>query len=210
MLRKIGEEAMRFLRGKYAYDEVGDGIDTLALKKGDETLVTIRIRDDGYLFLIAAEDGGEAEILVADMEALEAAKRLILAKAEPDRRPFPKERAVVSECGHRCDLCVHYTGGTIDENFRAELKARLTRVYRGDDWGEGMALCPGCANGGISGSCRQKECAAEKGAPMCRACGEYPCGESVAGYRRGIEPRSIAAEDVTWAILPYVDKQYGN
>ena len=41
-------------------------------------------------------------------------------------------------------------------------------------------------------------------------CGEFACCQPQAGLKGKIEHKSILAADVTWAILPYVDGQYGN
>ncbi len=125
-LQKVSEETMRFLRGKYVLDEVGDGKDQLQFCENGETIVAIRIYENRYDFRV---DGNC--ISVTDLETLEAVKQLILSKKKPNRKPFPKEQAVYASCGHRCDLCVHYAGGTISEEFRAELKERLIRVYAG-------------------------------------------------------------------------------
>lgn len=38
----------------------------------------------------------------------------------------------------------------------------------------------------------------------------YPCAKATAGWPPRIELKRILADDVTWAILPYVDGQYGN
>lgn len=46
--------------------------------------------------------------------------------------------------------------------------------------------------------------------PRCMDCAEYDCGKASVGWKPAIEARSISAGDVTWAILPYVDGQYGN
>ena len=40
-------------------------------------------------------------------------------------------------------------------------------------------------------------------------CSKYPCPSATSGYQE-LEPRNITAEDVNWAILPYVPNQYGN
>ena len=145
---------------------------------------------------------------VSDRETLEEIKPLILIKKNPNRKPFPKEQAVYSDCGHRCDLCIHYAG--ISEAFRAELQKPLNRVYGGFD--SDIPLCLGCAQGGFGGKhdCVQKKCAAAKGIDKCMTCGEYPCDKSTVGWPPRIELKSILADDVTWAILPYVDGQYGN
>ena len=155
-------------------------------------------------------DGKWLLIRVEDMETLEVVKKLILIKKKPNRKPFPKEDAVYSDCGHRCDLCIHYDGGTISEEFRIELKECLMRVY-GGNW-EDIKLCSGCSNGGFSGNfdCDQRKCAAAKEIDKCINCGEYPCEKSTVGWPPKIELKSVLAEDVTWAILPYVEGQYGN
>lgn len=248
-LQKVSEEAMRFMRGKYVADEVGNGKDELKFRRGGKTILTIYIRENRFDFLVifgkaereqfesqrdrfpqkildiydnsqTYHDGKWMMIPVADLETLEAVKGLVLTKKKPNRKPFPKEQAIVSDCGQRCDLCVHYRGGTISDAFRQELKERLIRVYDpnqtqagGGYWGDDMRLCDGCAHGGYDGvanPCQQKKCAAGKGIGKCSACKDYPCDKAPAGIHPSITPRSILADDVTWAILPYVDGQYGN
>lgn len=250
-LQKVAEETMRFMRGKYALDEVPGkyyDIDCLKFRQGKKTILSINIHEDHYDFQIifgkaerekfdaqrdafpkeiqdlydkahTYHDGKWMLIRVEDVAALEAVKRMILIKKNPNRKPFPKEQAVYADCGHRCDLCVHYTGGTISEEYRAELRERVTRVYcppgtNIDDglWGKDMELCGGCGNGGISGKhdCAQKQCADGKNAAKCADCGEYPCGNATVGYPPRIEAKAVLAHDVTWAILPFVDGQYGN
>lgn len=213
-LRQVSEETMRFMRGKYAFDEVSNSKDELSFYDNGRTVLTICIRDGYFEFNVE-----ENMVNVSDMESLEKAKKMILAHMEPNRKPFSKEQAIISDCGHRCDLCVHYKGGTISEEFRQELRERLKRVYEpgisGESayWDENIKLCDGCVNGGFDGlqnPCEQKNCAAQKGVGKCLNCPDYDCGKATAGYRRGIEARNISADDVTWAILPYVDRQYGN
>ena len=193
-LQKAGEAAMRFMRGKYVLDEVGDGKDGLAFRENGargpqgvgETFMSVRIREDRYDFHIDGEC-----IPVADLETLETVKRLALAKKEPDRKPFPKEGAIYGDCGHRCDLCVH--GGTVGEEFREELKERIRRVYcphtTKEEFEKGFHLCPGCANASPDNPCVQKKCVAEKGIDKCVNCRQYPCGKATAGLRDGIQER---------------------
>jgi len=210
--KKIGEETMRFLRGNYALDEVGNDRDEVAFRDGDETLLTIFIRNRSYDFQIGAQS-----VRVTDMKRLEEAKKLILAAKEPNRRPFPKENAVYAKCGHRCDLCPHYSGNVTAP--REKLGLHCDNVYNGGKTGEWPVVCPGCGvqapgkphpcmNGD---SCWQLKCAAKQGLEKCQDCPKYTveCSPGV-GYRNGIEPRSISADDVTWAILPFVSGQYGN
>jgi hypothetical protein len=95
-----------------------------------------------------------------------------------------------------------------------ELLERIGRVYGSNKTLEEarreLPLCNGCNKPGFGEGCPQRECAAEKGAGKCLDCSEYDCGKATAGYQKGIEARSISADDVTWAILPYVKGQYGN
>ena len=159
-------------------------------------------------------------ITVTDLEMLEVVKQMILIKKKPNRKPFPKEQAVLSDCGHRCDLCVHYIGGTISEELREELKKRIRRVYEpgrvgeSEHWGDNMMRCPGCRDNQFrdfeGDPCVQKTCAARKGIAKCRECDEFESCKPQSGLRGKIEARDILADDVTWAILPYVHEQYGN
>jgi len=214
------------------------GIDSLKFRQGSKTILSIYIYEDRYDFQVifgkAEREKFEAErgdfppeiqqiydnsqtyhdgkwmmISVADTKTLEAVKKLILIKKKPNRKPFPKDQAIYGGCGHRCDLCIHYTGGTISEEFRNELKERLTRVYGGDLWGEDMMLCPGCHNKPEE-DCPKKVCAKSKGCEKCSSHSDYPCDNATAGWPPRIEPKHILADDVTWGILPYVPGQYGN
>lgn len=246
-LEKVGEETMRFMRGKYVLDEVPGkyyDIDCLKFRQGKRTILSINIHHDRYDFQVifgkaqreqfealrgefpqkiqdiydgskTYHDGKWMLVPVADVETLDAVKQLIVIKKKPNRKPFPKEQAYYSDCGHRCDLCVHYTGGTISEEFRAELKERLERVYKSGDWGENMMLCPGCRDNHFPNwdgdPCSPKKCATKNSVARCIDCGEFSNCKPQAGLRGKIEPnRSILADDVTWAILPYVHEQYGN
>ena len=229
-----GKYVLDEVAGKY-YE-----IDCLKFRQGKKTILSINIYEDRYDFQIIfgkAErekfearredfpqwiqdiydnsrtlyDGKWMMFSVADLETLEAIMPLILMKKKPNRKGFPKEQAIYSDCGHRCDLCVHYIGGTISDEFREELKERVRRVYglRPD---EEFPPCKGCSKGGISGKfdCDQIKCAKDKGVPRCMDCADYDCGKASVGWKPAIEARSISAGDVTWAILPYVDGQYGN
>jgi len=207
-LKKVGAETMCFMRGKYELDEIGNDKDELSFRSGDETVLTIFIRKSHYDFQV-----GQQTVRVTNLASLEEAKRLILAQKEPNRTPFPKENAVYAKCGHRCDLCQHYVGGSNSEEFRAMLIEHVRRVYGGDP-GDAIPDCQGCEHGGFAHAedeCWQKKCAAKKGLTRCQDCRKYTseCNPGVS-YAHDIEPRSRTADDVTWAILPYVSGQYGN
>lgn len=238
-LQKVREETIRFLRGKYHLDEVLGKyyeIDCLRFRQGKKTILSINIHEDHYDFQVifgkaerekfeaqrdefppfivdlydkahTYHDGRWMLIRVDTMETLEAVKKMILIKKKPNREPFPKENAVYGKCGHRCDLCIHFTGGTISAAFRRELEERLSRVYNNTDW---SMRCSGCGTSGCHTQlCDQLKCAKEKGNDTCVACKQYPCSQATAGYSE-LGERSILADDVTWAILPYVPYQYGN
>jgi len=202
-LQKVSEAAMRFMRGRYVLDEVGDGKDKLEFRENEETILTIRIHNDRYDFHIDGEC-----IPVADLEMLEAVKQMIMKKRAPNRKPFPKEQAVYSRCGMRCDLCVHYTGGTISEEFREELKRRVGNMYGPEGYGEKMMLCPGGLEKDCS-NCGKLNCPKSKGLTSCLDCVDYPCGDCGL-VSCEIDAHSTSVDDVTWAVLPYVDGQYGN
>ena len=251
-LQTVGEETMRFMRGKYALDEIPGRYyeaDCLKFRQGKRTILSINIHDDHYDFQVifgraererfearrdefpkaiqdvydkahTYHDGKWMLIRVDNMETLEVVKQLILIKKNPNRKPFPKEQAIYSSCGHRCDLCVHYSGGTIGDELREELKERLIRVYAGGVgdggwWGDDMLFCEGCDTGGIDKSfgCESLKCAAENGVDKCQSCRKNPCEKAqhlYAGLKPEIHTKTVYADDVTKIILPYVYGQYGN
>ncbi len=235
-LERGGEETMRFMRGKYLLDEVGNGADELKFRRGGKTVLTVYIREDRYDFLVifgkaereafererdtfpqairdiyddsrTYHDGKWMLIPVDSTDALEPVKRLILLKKKPNRKTFPREQAVRSKCGMRCDLCIHYTGGTVGEEFRRELMERLSRVYETvTDW---SMRCPGCRSKPEDELCEALKCAGARGLEKCLDCADYPCPIAPVVSSK-LEARSMLADDVTWAILPYVPDQYGN
>lgn len=237
-LDMIKLETVKFLRGKYKLDEVGNGVDQIKFKQGQKTIVTIAVHADKLNFLVifgkaerekfdAVRDDFSPYILnyydnskiyhdgkwmfidVDSLEILEEVKKLILIKKKPNRKPFPKENAIYSKCGHRCDLCIHYSD--MNEEFRTMITQHLINVY-GDGWGD---RCPGCGVQEVGKPhpcmggewCEELKCAEEKGLTACTDCQKYPCYKATAGYK-GLEPRSLSKDDVTWAILPYVPYQY--
>ena len=51
-LKKVSEETMRFMRGTYALDEVGNGKDELKFRRGGKTILTVYKREDRFDFLV--------------------------------------------------------------------------------------------------------------------------------------------------------------
>lgn len=213
------------------------GIPCVRFRQGKKTIVSIILHDDHDDFQIVLgkaererfeavkhtfppgiqalydrertlHDGKWLFIRVADLKDLDAVKRLILIKKKPNRKPLSKKNAVHGKCGHRCDLCVHYTG--ITEAFRAKLILHLNAVYGVSDWD---MRCTGCDTPGChcrrdgNELCEPLKCLQERKLSTCFDCADYPCGQATVGYRQ-LESKNISADDVTWAILPYVPYQY--
>ena len=211
-------------------------IPCVKFRQGKKTIVSINLHKDYYVFQIilgkaerekfetikhefpieiqelydkerTLHDGKWLLIRVDDLQTLEAVKRLILIKKKPNRKPLPKENAVYAKCGHRCDLCVHYTG--ISEELRSIIIPHLNIVYGNSDWGMRCTGCdtPGCQCYCVYDVCEPLKCLKEKQLSSCFKCDMYPCKNATVGYRQ-LEHRNISADDVTWAILPYVPRQY--
>lgn len=167
-------------------------------KAYDET----KIDGSGFKFL---------GIPVADLESFEAVKQMIMIKKAPDRQPFPKESALYSRCGMRCDLCVHFTSAQRSEEYQLELCERVGRLFGRGIYGDDMMRCPGCVNKD-AGDCDGLKHAQKTGVEDCLHCKNYPCGGGalLKGDLDGHCTISTLADDITLAILPYVQRQFGN
>lgn len=206
-------------------------------RQNKKTIVLIKLYEDHYDFLVVLgkaerekfeaarnefpaeiqelydkertlHDGKWLLIRVDNLKTLEAVKKLILFKKNPNRKPFPKENAMQGKCGHRCDLCVHYTG--ITEEFREKIISHLTSVYGITTWDMRCTGCdtPGCyCHSDEYEVCGPKKCFSAKQLKACFDCTDYPCEQATGGYNQ-LEHRNISADDVTYAILPYVPYQY--
>lgn len=236
VLEQISHETMVFMRGRYRLDEIGNGKDELKFKRGKKTIVTIYIHDGIISFLIifgkkeresfemqrnefssyvcgcydnskTYHDGKWMLFDVNTLEQLEEIKKLILIKKKPDRKPFPKENALYSQCGQRCDLCVHYIHA--DEEQRTAMEIPLSKMWEQTDW---SMRCGGCYSDSCycsSEPCAAKSCAAEKGLKECRECADFPCMRATtADSRSMIHTEVHYADEITWGILPYVPFQY--
>lgn len=233
-LEQISHEIMVFLRGKYRLDEIGDGKNELKFKQGKRTILTIYTHDDRFSFLLifgqkergifdaqrdsfseairsvydnarTYHDGKWMLFDVTAPEQLAEIKRMILIKKKPNRKPFPKENAVYSKCGQRCDLCVHYVG-TTDEQ-RTLMVPYLNRMWDNTDW---SMRCTGCYTETCSCTdCNAKGCWPQKGITECGECAEFPCIRATsADYRSMVHTEVHTADEITWGILPYVPWQY--
>ena len=200
-LKKVSVEIMRFMRGKYALDEVGNGKDELAFLDGDKIVLTIHIRNEHYYFVI-----GKEVIQVDNLNALEKIKEIIIASKIPNRKPFTKDYIYISNCGHRCDLCVHYKGETSVSADERDFVLECHKAVYGDyAWEKNCNGChfPDC-------TVESAHCRKGKDIDKCWTCENYSTCLKTAGWPPEIHTRTITADQVTWAILPYVKGQYGN
>lgn len=235
-LEQISHETMVFMRGKYRLDEIGDGKDELKFKQGQRTILTIYLHEDKFTFLVifgkkerevfeaqnssfspyildcynnskTYHDGKWMSLDVTTMEQLEEIKKLILIKKKPNRKPFPKENAVYSQCGQRCDLCVHYVH--TNEELRAAMMPPLTRMWGDGDW---SMRCEGCYSENCyckNDPCHAKSCAESRNISECRECEAFPCIKATSADLRSMLHTEVHyADEITWGILPYVPMQY--
>ena len=239
-LEQISHNFMRFMRGKYRLDEIGDGKDELKFKQGTKTILTVYTHEDKFTFLVifgkkereifdaqrdnfsewmqgqydganTYHDGKWIFIDVTEPQQLVEIKRMIMIKKKPNRKPLPREGAIYGKCGHRCDMCIHYSG--LNEEVRAEIVPKLDRIYDDADW---SMRCGGCMSEtwyrrDDDEPCEQMVCAVGRGLDACVDCPEYPCFDATVSDRMSmIHTKVIYADDVTWGILPYVPRQYEN
>ena len=237
-LQKVSQETMRFMRGKYKLDEVPGKYyqtDCLKFRQGKKTILSINIHEDYFDFQIiygraermkfearlgefpaeirdlynhsrVLADGLWMLIRVDNLATLEAVKQMIIIKKKPNRKPFPQTHMHMSHCGHRCDLCVHYRGKTfITAAEREYILACHTAVYGGSVWEKNCDGChfPDC-------TAESADCKKAKGMNHCRDCANFLTCLKTAGWPPEIHTRTITADQVTYAILPYVKGQYGN
>lgn len=231
-LKNVSKAACRFLYTNYDLDEIVNQNGMVMYCLEDKMVLAVHIRDDclEFCLIFNSKEREEFEVRrsefpqtivdiydyetrqndgkwmwfpVADMETLEAVKKLIAIKLKPNRKPFPTQNAVYSKCGIRCDLCVHYTGETISDQFREELKHRVGSVFGYEDYGKNMMLCPGCFHKDSDG-CNQLICARNKKLQHCLACEDYPCDQCGLLQVELQADRSTSAETIRWAILPYI------
>ncbi len=237
VLEQISHETMLFMRGKYRLDEVGDGKNELKFKQGQKTILTIYIYEDKFTFLVifgkkerevfeakrdmfsqyiidyydqskTYHDGKWMFIDVRSLEQLEGVKSLIQIKKKPNRKPFPKQNAIYSMCGQRCDLCVHYAD--MNEEQRAAIIPHLVNMWGIEDW---SMRCGGCDTPSCychdDDLCNAKACVKSKECMSCNECEQYPCIKATtADHRSMIHTETYLADDITWGILPYVPNQY--
>ena len=127
---------------------------------------------------------------------------------KPNRKQFPKETAIYSMCGQRCDLCVHYVD--LNEELRNTMIPHLDNMWGIAEW---SMRCGGCETPSCyckdDDLCYAKKCMKSKEKKICRECENYPCIKATtADYRSMIHTDKYLSDDITWGILPYVPNQY--
>lgn len=211
-------------------------IPCIKFRQGKKTVVSINLYGDHYVFQIilgkaererfetirhefpveiqelydgekTLHDGKWLFLRVDNVRDFEVIKKLIIIKKKPNRRSLKSKNAVYGKCGHRCDLCVHYT--EMCEEVRNRIVPHLSKVYDNSDWSMRCTGCdtPGCQCYTVNDVCVPLMCLKEKKGRSCFACNLYPCENATVGYKR-LEHKNISSDDVTWAILPYVPHQY--
>ncbi len=229
-LQEVGREIMRFMRSQYHLDEVGNGKNELKFRQGKKTILTLYLDDERLTFLLifgkkerecfeanrqdfsqatqdrydsskTYHDGKWMTFSVNRADQLTDIKKLIQIKKRPNRKPLPKAGAIYGKCGHRCDLCIHFKG--LSEEQRAKIQPYLTHFWEVDDW---SMRCGGCPDRYRNDEpCFPQKCANERQLRSCRDCDEYPCANATVGFpRMDVHTRVYSAEEITWALLPYV------
>lgn len=127
----------------------------------------------------------------------------MLIKKFPYQSQFLMKMQFTEKCGHRCDLCVHYTG--ISEEFRDILISHLNAVYGIFNWdmrctGCDTLECYCCKEG--SELCEPLKYISQKANDTCMEFKDYSCHKSTVGYKK-LEHKNILADDVTyvWQLL---------
>ena len=85
----------------------------------------------------------------------------------------------------------------------------LVKMWGITDW---SMRCDGCYSENCyckDEPCHAKECAVIKHLQECKECSEFPCIRATsADHRSMIHTEVHEADEITWAILPYVPWQY--
>ena len=239
-LEKVSAETMRFMRGKYKLDEVPGkyyDVDCLKFKQGKRTILSINIYEDHYDFQIiygkaerekfearlsefpvsiqnlynesrVLHDGLWMLIYVDNLKILEAVKQMILIKKNPNRKPFPTTHIYMSNCGHRCDLCIHNKGKISFSSNEMEYARECVSYVYNIPISNLPIECKGCSFPDCT--VESADCRKGKGIDKCWSCENFSTCLKTAGWSPKIHTRTITADQVTYAILPYVKGQYGN
>ena len=146
--------------------------------------------------------------MVDNLTMLETVKKMILIKKNPNRKPFPKTHLFQSNCGHRCDLCIHFKGQTTFTTEEMDYARKCVSEVYNADISDLPVNCEGCHFPDCTVD--SAHCRKGKGIDKCWDCENYPTCLKTAGWPPTIHQRTITADQVTYAILPYVKGQYGN
>ncbi|MDR1747552.1 MAG: DUF3795 domain-containing protein [Spirochaetaceae bacterium] len=98
------------------------------------------------------------------------------------------ENKMIAVCGLNCAECGAFTATRDnDDAMRAKVAAEWSKSFNVDIPAESIN-CGGCRSGSTvlfvhCNECDMRTCAAEKQAPHCGACGDYPC-ETISAMHR--------------------------
>ena len=85
----------------------------------------------------------------------------------------------------------------------------LVKMWGTTDW---KMRCEGCYSESCyckDDACNAKRCAPAKGLTECKECVDFPCIKATAADLRSMIHTEVHyADEITWAILPYVPYQY--
>ena len=225
-----GKYKLDEIPGKY-YD-----IDCLKFRQGKRTILSINIHEDHYDFQIiygkaerekfeirlsefpqaiqdlynnsrALPDGLWMLIRVENLEMLEAVKQMIMIKKNPNRKPLPKTHIHMSNCGHRCDLCVHYKGQT---SFSADemdyARECCSAVYGASGWEKNCDGChfPDC-------TVESAYCRKGKGTEKCWDCENFTTCTKTAGWPPKIHTRNTTiCKKAIWKLRGFAHETYNS
>jgi len=238
-LEKVSEETMRFMRGKYAADEIGinkatDGgnADGLKFRRGGKTILTIYIYDDRYDFLVifgkAEREKFEAkrdefpkkiQDIYDNSKTYHDGKWMIIPVADLDTLEAVKQMIMIKKKPNRKPFPKENVV-FCRQGDRCDLCIHYVNSAFSEEFHKDLAERIGrlydhepnynrTCPGRYDGWCGKKECTGNKGLEGCPDCENFPCG-NCGLVTCGIEASSISADDITWGVLPYVDGQYGN
>ena len=153
-----------FMRGKYCLEEIGNSKDELTFltifgKKERECFEIQNSRFSKYVHdnhdnSKTYHDGKWMFVDGNTLEQLEEVKKLTRIRKKPGRKPFPKEKAIYSQSGQRCDFCVDYVHTS--EEQRTTMENPSSKIWKKTDW---RMRCEGCYSDNCH--CKDEPCGAK-------------------------------------------------
>ncbi len=195
------EQMVAYLQGRYAMIEHFNGKDELKFRRSGKTLFTLYLRRDRIQALVifgqrereafetvrgqfsshiqqyydaskTYHDGKWMWIDIVDEDYVLEVLRLVGIKKRPNK-------ASITMCGYRCDLCKAYVRNIRKHDQRAELVAVWKKHYD-LDYHPGEIYCDGCRSKKkdaqfMDKSCPVRNCVLNRQINSCADCSDYPC-----------------------------------